>query len=71
MIRSALPLLLILSFTLNAGEWSGEFALEGCYFTQNAQANEQVDSNLSISLKPEFYHAWDNGRQSLTIFSLA
>ena len=59
-------LLLALSLSLSAGEWSGEIAVEGRYFSEQARSNKQSDSNLSIAFKPEFYHDWDNGRQSLT-----
>ena len=49
-----------------AGEWAGYVALEGRDFFQEGLAPSQhYDSNLSISAEPEYYHDWDDGRQSL------
>ncbi len=49
-----------------AGEWSGYVELEGRYFFQEGLVpSQQYDSNLSISAEPEYYHDWDDGRQSL------
>ncbi len=64
-------LLLALAFVLpttQAAEWSGNFAVQNRYFlhdplTQNA---EQHNNYVSISAEPEFYHSWDDDRQSLT-----
>jgi hypothetical protein len=62
---SLLCLLLASSVSL-AGEWSGYVALEGRYFFQEGLVpSQQYDSNLSISAEPEYYHDWDDGRQSL------
>lgn len=48
-----------------AGEWSGYVALEGRLFFEDAIDPRQPDSNLSVSAEPEYYHNWDDGKQSL------
>jgi len=49
-----------------AGEWSGYVALEGRYFFQEGLVpSQQYSSSLSVSAEPEYYHDWDEGRQSL------
>jgi hypothetical protein len=55
----------IISIPVSAGEWTGFAGLEFRYFPQDALDNRQ-DHNTSFSLvfEPEFYHQWDDGRQS-------
>ncbi len=47
-----------------AGEWTGYIEGQGRYFTQEALNPAQSDSTLSLAFEPEYYHAWDNDRQS-------
>ncbi len=48
-------------------ELSGYVAVEERGFGQRALDNDQHNSALSISVEPEFYTDWDNGRQSFTL----
>lgn len=50
-----------------AGEWSGYVAVEGRGYTQSALLPEQnYASNFSLAAQPEYFHKWDNGKQSFT-----
>lgn len=61
-----LSCMLLTTVTSQAGEWSGYVALEGRYFFQEGLVpSQQYSSNLSVSAEPEYYHDWDEGRQSL------
>ncbi|MEN8167459.1 MAG: hypothetical protein ABFR65_08290 [Pseudomonadota bacterium] len=51
---------------LNAGEWSGYIEGQARYFTQGALSPEQTNHTLSLAFEPEYYHSWDDERQSLT-----
>lgn len=60
-------LLLTATAFVQAGEWSGYVALEGRGFTQEAVFPDQdYRVNLSLSAQPEYFHKWDNGKQSFT-----
>ncbi len=48
------------------GKWSGYAALEGRLFFEEALFPEQESSDASLSLQPEYYQKWDNGKQSFT-----
>ncbi|NOX75374.1 MAG: hypothetical protein GXP17_01855 [Gammaproteobacteria bacterium] len=51
---------------VNAGEWSGYVSGEMRGFA-NSPADPRQDGNtLSLAAQPEYYHEWDDGRQSLT-----
>lgn len=51
----------------HAAEWSGYSAMEYRYFPHES-LNEDVDAHdVSAVLAPEFYHEWNDGRQSLII----
>ncbi|MCF6282735.1 MAG: hypothetical protein L3J28_11110 [Candidatus Polarisedimenticolaceae bacterium] len=65
-MRQLLPLLLALPLSLSAGEWSSEITFEGRLFTEEALSDAQSDSNLSVAFETEFYHDWDDGKQSIT-----
>ncbi len=54
-----------------AGEWSGFVALENRYFLKDALSPEQHNNYLSIVAEPEYYRAWDDGRQSFTFVPFA
>lgn len=58
--------MLLVMGSSQAGEWSGYVSLEGRYFFQEGLVPaQQYNSNLSISAEPEYYHDWDEGRQSI------
>lgn len=59
-------LLLLLPFTATAVEISGSLNLEYRYFLQDALDPQQSSANASVSIQPEFYHAWDDNQQSIT-----
>lgn len=59
----------LLSFTqtLHAADLSGNVSAEGRYFTSDpAHTGQQRDSNISVSLQPEWKHTWDKDKQQLT-----
>ncbi len=58
--------LLIAAVDANGGEWSGSVALETRFFPQSSLSSNQHEENLSFALEPEFYHVWDQGKQSMT-----
>ena len=66
MYRLYLLLFMLVTSWVQAGEWSGYLALEGRYFFQEALDPEQEDAGLSFSVEPEYYHEWQDGRQSVT-----
>ncbi len=66
-MKRLISLLLLLPLTLNGAEWSSEVAVEGRAFIEDALSDEQSESSISIAFKTEFYHDWDEGRQSLTV----
>lgn len=55
-----------LSSTAQAGEFSGNVALEGRYYTDDAAFAGQSDGGISLSLQPEFKHKWDNDHNVFT-----
>ncbi|VAX09752.1 FIG01201466: hypothetical protein [hydrothermal vent metagenome] len=57
---------LLLSLPAHGGEWSGNVSAELRSFMQTAQAPMQHDNTLSIATELEYYHEWDDGRQSIT-----
>jgi len=68
--RTALAALLLPATAL-AGEWSGYVSGEYRYFPDAPGNPRQHGNNLSVSAQPEYYHEWDNGRQSLTVVPFA
>lgn len=51
----------------SAWEFTGEFAVEGRFFTQeNNRPEGDYRANISAYLEPEIYHDWDDGKQSFT-----
>ena len=69
-INSNLQLLLLVMSLLNinqvlAFEISGYAGVESLGFFNNPLDSQQHNHYLSASLKPEFYHEWDEGEQSL------
>lgn len=60
-----LPLVFLLSDgRAEVGEWSGNVAVEGRLFFEDALEGRQHGSNLSLSAQPEYYIEWDNRQQS-------
>ncbi len=51
----------------DAGEWSGYVSGEFRAFANSPADPRQHDNNFSLSIQPEYYTDWDNGRQSFTI----
>ncbi|MDH5765009.1 MAG: hypothetical protein OEZ38_03245 [Gammaproteobacteria bacterium] len=63
--------LLILTLTTNtvsAGEWSGNFSFQSRNFLSDSAVyiNSQHNQYLSLAAEPEYYHRWDNEKQSFT-----
>lgn len=57
---------LLLSSTLQAGDFSGNISLEGRYFLDDAAFTGQKAGGLSLSLQPEYKHKWDNDHNVFT-----
>jgi hypothetical protein len=56
----------LLSTQLLAAEWSGYVAGEYRTFTQSPiDSQQQENSNLSFAAEPEFYHSWNDDKDSL------
>ncbi len=49
-----------------AGEWSGYMSGEARGFVNSPADPRQDGNNLSLAVQPEYYHEWDDGRQSVT-----
>ena len=57
--------LFVFSLAASAGEWSGSVTSELRYFPDAPLSNEQFDgTNFSVAVEAEYFHDWDNGRQS-------
>ena len=56
------------SQSIDAGEWSGNFAVQSRYFINEPlpQNNQQHDQYLSLSAEPEYFYQWDDDNQSFT-----
>jgi hypothetical protein len=48
------------------GEWTGYVAGEMRLFPESAAAPGQKSGQLSISIQPEYFKAWDDGKQNFT-----
>lgn len=57
---------LVIAQPLFAGEWSGFISAESRYFSERATDSRQADNMVSLAFQPEYYHEWDNRKQSLT-----
>ena len=57
----------LVSVSVAAAEWRGSFAVEFSQYLEDKLDNDQHGNYLSAVFIPEFYHAWDNNRQSLTV----
>ncbi|MFA5633116.1 MAG: hypothetical protein WC997_16530 [Porticoccaceae bacterium] len=67
--RRLAPLVLAaLCGTASALDIFGQVGLEARYFLQSPQDDAQVDGfSASLNFEPQFYHAWDSGRQSIAV----
>lgn len=70
-VRVCLLVLLVIPGPLQAGDWSGFLEGQVRYFTQTALDNDQNDGTLSLAIQPEYYHRWDDGKQSLLFVPFA
>ena len=64
-------LLLVMSLVsvsvLNANDFSGEISLQGRYFKdEGAHSEQQKKGGFSLSIQPEYKHAWDNDHKKVT-----
>lgn len=57
--------LLVCSSTLLANEWSGDISLQSRHFSNNALLPSQHNQYGSVAIKAEWFHSWDDGKQSL------
>ena len=57
LIQSALLLGFAFSSQVSADELTGNVGLEGRYFLQDSQFNQQLDQQLSLHVETEFYFA--------------
>ena len=55
-----------LSNSLWANEWSGDISLQSRYFNEQAVFSSQSDQVASASIRAEWFHDWDGGKQSIT-----
>ena len=51
---------------LAQGQWSGQVAAEARLFRQSPVRPGQGTGSLALTLQPEYYRAWDEGRQNFT-----
>jgi hypothetical protein len=55
---------------VHANEWSGNVALETRLFAQDG-APQQERAYYSLAAQPEYFHKWDDGKQSFTFVPFA
>lgn len=58
--------LLVIPLSVTAAEISGSVSFEYRHFFEEALDPQQHNNDLSVSIQPEFYHAWDDNQQSFT-----
>lgn len=63
----AIFLAMVISMTTSANELSGYIAGEYRYFQHESLYDEPGQHAPSMAFSPEYYHEWDDGRQSLII----
>lgn len=59
--------LLLVQSSAQAAEWSGYSALEYRYFPHQTFNEGVGEHDISAVFAPEFYHEWDDGRQSIIV----
>lgn len=62
-----LPLLFLASVSVSAMQFSGNVAAEFQWFPQEAQSDQQMDENLTLSFKPKMSHSWNKGNDELVM----
>jgi hypothetical protein len=64
-----LALLLLASAQAHSAEWSGDISAQWQHFFHEpaTTGSQQHNDYFSVAAEPEFYHAWDDNQQSLTI----
>ncbi len=67
LLLAVLPVWFAAAVGAEPGRWSGYVAAELRLFPQQPLGSGQHGENLSLAFEPEFYRAWDGGRQSLTV----
>ncbi|MFK7887902.1 MAG: hypothetical protein AB8G16_13665 [Gammaproteobacteria bacterium] len=68
MRRLAWTMLALVPATLSgAGEWSGNVGFEARLFARDPLFAEQFNEGLSLSIAPEYFHDWDEGRQRVIV----
>jgi len=68
-VRAGLLWSSMLAGGAQAGEWSGNAAFQWQYFPKEPAFNEQHRSYPSVSLEPEYYHEWNEGKRTFTFES--
>ena len=63
-------ILMVIPSPALANEFSGEIAVEGQFYVNEALYAGQARNSASLSIRPEYYHQWDSGN-SLTIIPFA
>ncbi len=58
--------LLLLPLSVSANEWSGKASIESRSFSKAPLYTDQVSQYTSAALQLEWFHEWDNGKQSVT-----
>jgi len=59
-------LLLVSSPLSFAAAWTGQVSIETRLFTESAAYAGQHNDNISVSIQPEFYHAFGSSKESFT-----
>lgn len=59
-------LLFVSTSTLYANEWSGDISLQSRHFSEDALLPSQFNEYGSVAIKAEWFHGWDDGKQSIT-----
>ena len=54
-----------------ANEWRGDVAFQARHFTQDALLSSQHNQYGSVALKAEWFHDWDEGKQSIVFVPFA
>ncbi len=55
----------------DAGTWSGNIAVQGRWFWESPQFDDQRDGDVSLSFEPEYYKEWANGLRAITFVPFA
>jgi len=55
----------------DAGTWSGNIAVQGRWFWESPQFDDQRDGDVSLSFEPEYYKEWANGLRAITFAPFA